>query len=105
MQEMAGAIPGEWLDEPVITLSDTVEIRFRHNQTGTIAERRERVWYYINKAHPEVLKNIVVNEFETMETQPRISITLLYPGGKKTTASSFDIKNSRERMRISPTAW
>jgi hypothetical protein len=92
MREMAGAIPGEWLDEPVITLSDTVEIRFRHNQTGNRVERRERVWYYINKVHPEILKNVVVNDFETMEMRPRIGITLFYPGGKKTTASSFDIK-------------
>jgi hypothetical protein len=92
LREMVGAIPGEWLDEPVITLSDTVEIRFRHDQTGTIVERRERVWYYINKVHPEILKNMVVNDFETMELRPRIAITLFYPDGKKTTAASSDIK-------------
>ena len=96
MREMAGTIPEEWLDEPVIPLSDTVELRFvRSNESGNTVERRERVWYYINKVHPEVLKNVVVNEFETMENRPRIAITLFYPGGKKRSASSFDIKRIR----------
>jgi hypothetical protein len=95
MQELVSVIPEEWLDEPVITLSDTVDVRFVHNQTGNTAERRERVLYYINKVHPEILKNVVVNDFETMELRPRIAITLFYPNGKKVTASSLDIKRFR----------
>ncbi|MBN1129855.1 MAG: transglutaminase domain-containing protein [Chitinispirillaceae bacterium] len=95
MQDMINGIPDQWREDPVIILADTVINSFHYSESGNSVKQKECVWYYINNKHPELLKTIVVYDFETMETRPGITCTFYYPDHKKRTVSSMEFKRFR----------
>ncbi len=77
-------VPERWKDEPVFVLSDSSI--FRYEPHGTVAKGAnlevERVtWYWIRKRTPEVLANLPLYDFETVESIPEVRVKAIFADG------------------------
>ncbi len=79
-RDAVAAIPKEWSEEPVVVLSDSVDIRFVPGKDGNRVRRRQATWYYVQRRNPTALEHIVVPEYLSIETPASIEATAYWPG-------------------------
>jgi hypothetical protein len=85
------SIPSALEEEPVLILADTVEIRFEPGRDGNRVRHRQATWYYVNRRNPNVLEQMVVPDFRSIETAPAIKAQAFYPDGRSWSATALDI--------------
>jgi hypothetical protein len=100
VKEFSGAIasiPPAWKEEPIIVLSDSVTLKFvaGNGTGGNQVRHRQTTWYYVNRRNPNVLEQIVVADFQSIERVPDIQATAYYPDGGSWSVGSMGIPRER----------
>jgi hypothetical protein len=100
-QGAIASIPKEWSEEPVVVLSDSVNIRFlpgkggQGDKDGNQVQHRQATWYYVQHRNPTALDRIVVADFKSIETTPVIRATAYWPDGGSWSPGLLDMPRVR----------
>lgn len=92
----APQVPERWEEKPVVILSDSSVYRLQtQGSAGPVLEAERITWYWIRKRTPEVLAQLPIFDFETIETPPVVKAHAIFEDG--TTWENF---SSFQRINV-----
>lgn len=95
-----GSIPEAWKEEPVVVLSDTAAIRLLPGKEGNLVQHRQATWYYVNRRNPNLLEEMAVMDFQSIETLPGIKAAAWYPEGGSWSPGALEIRRERHAEEV-----
>jgi hypothetical protein len=89
------SLPDSLLGEPVVALSDSTFWTLDRKGESNRLQRREVVWYRVNRRNPAFLDELTFYDDETTQDPPRIRVDVFYPDGSQWTVTERDLERRR----------
>jgi hypothetical protein len=91
VEKMVANINDDWLQEPVIILSDSSEYELIEINGNNMMAVNTVSWKYVNKRNPAVIEHLYVTEHAELQSQMNIKVDVNYPDGTTKKLTYADI--------------
>ncbi len=93
-REKIADIPCQWR-APVILLENRTELAFEVRTGGNRVKRKDTIWAYVQKRHPNIWERISLYDYETYENPVKIKAEAYYSDGSQWSLDSKTIQRNK----------